>query len=183
MKHLIWTARSQGHRGGGQSLWMREWMREICECGCFFSGGFSNLLLRRHLPKEVVLNVAFCSTLKIRWIFGVVDVLHCTRQLKCGLFSKRKNAHKNLRACNPKLLVQKRCMLWKKSEKWFETATLEPLEVPVEPRSAAVEHVAAPVEPVLAPVDNCSSPWRLQRPCLSPGGLPFLLAALPRYHI
>ena len=61
-----------------------------------------------------------------------------------------------------------------------ETATLEPLKVPVEPRSAAVEHVAAPVEPVLAPVDKGSSPWRLQRPCLSPGGcLPFLLAALP----
>ena len=36
-------------------------------------------------------------------------------------------------------------------KKWPETATLEPLEVPVEPRSAAVEHVAAPVEPVLAP--------------------------------
>ena len=68
-------------------------------------------------------------------------------------------------------------------KKWLETATLEPLEVPVEPRSAAVEHVAAPVEPVLAPVDKGSSPWRLQRPCLSPGGLPFLLAALPRYHI
>ena len=81
MKHLIWTARSQGHRGGGQSLWMREWMREICECGCFFSGGFSNLLLRRHIPEEVVLNVAFCSSLKIRWIFGVVDVLHRT---ECG---------------------------------------------------------------------------------------------------
>ena len=39
-------------------------------------------------------------------------------------------------------------------KKWLETATLEPLEVPVEPRSAAVEHVAAPVEPVLAPVHN-----------------------------
>ena len=37
-----------------------------------------------------------------------------------------------------------------------ETATLEPLEVPVEPRSAAVEQVA--VEPVLAPVDKGSSP-------------------------
>ena len=43
-------------------------------------------------------------------------------------------------------------------KKWLETATLEPLEVPVEPRSAAVEHVAAPVEPVLAPVDKGSSP-------------------------
>ena len=43
-------------------------------------------------------------------------------------------------------------------KKWPETATLEPLEVPVEPRSAAVEHVAAPVEPVLAPVDEGSSP-------------------------
>ena len=43
----------------------------------------------------------------------------------------------------------------------------------MEPRSAAVEHVAAPVEPVLAPVDKGSSPWRLQRPCLSPGGLAF----------
>ena len=43
-------------------------------------------------------------------------------------------------------------------KKWPETATLEPLEVPVEPRSAAVEHVAAPVEPVLAPVDKGSSP-------------------------
>ena len=53
----------------------------------------------------------------------------------------------------------------------------------MEPRSAAVEHVAAPVEAVLAPVDKGSSPWRLQRPCLSPRGLPFLLAALPRYHI
>ena len=42
--------------------------------------------------------------------------------------------------------------------KGLETATLEPLEVPVEPRSAAVEHVAAPVEPVLAPVDKGSSP-------------------------
>ena len=61
-----------------------------------------------------------------------------------------------------------------------ETATLEPLEVPVEPRSAAVERVAAPVEPVLAPVDKGSN---YQRPCLSPGGLPFLLAALPRFHI
>jgi len=39
-------------------------------------------------------------------------------------------------------------------KKWPETATLEPLEVPVEPRSAAKEHVAAPVEPVLAPVDE-----------------------------
>ena len=35
-----------------------------------------------------------------------------------------------------------------------ETATLEPLKVPVVPRSAAVEHVAAPVEPVVAPVDK-----------------------------
>ena len=43
-------------------------------------------------------------------------------------------------------------------KKWPETATLEPLEVPVEPRSAAMEHVAAPVEPVLAPVDKGSSP-------------------------
>ena len=60
---------------------------------------------------------------------------------------------------------------------------MEPLEVPVEPRSAAVEHVAAPVEPVLAPVDKGSSPERLQRPCLSPEGLPFLLATLPRYQI
>ena len=59
-------------------------------------------------------------------------------------------------------------------KKWPETATLEPLKVPVEPRSAAVEHVAAPVEPVLTPVDKGPSP---------PGGLPFLLAALPRYHI
>ena len=43
--------------------------------------------------------------------------------------------------------------------KWLETATLEPLEVPVKPRAAAVvEHVAAPVEPVLAPVDKGSSP-------------------------
>ena len=53
-----------------------------------------------------------------------------------------------------------------------ETATLEPLEVPVEPRSTAVKHVSAPVlavEPVLAPVDKGSSPERLQRPCLSPG--------------
>ena len=68
-------------------------------------------------------------------------------------------------------------------KKWPEKTTLEPLEVPVEPRSAAVEHVAAPVEPVLAPVDKGSSPSRLQRPRLSPGGFPFLLAALPRYHI
>ena len=30
-------------------------------------------------------------------------------------------------------------------KKWLETATLEPLEVPVEPRTAAEEHVAAPV--------------------------------------
>ena len=37
-------------------------------------------------------------------------------------------------------------------KKWPQTATLEPLEVPVEPRSAVLEHVAAPVEPVLAPV-------------------------------
>ena len=43
-------------------------------------------------------------------------------------------------------------------KKWAETATSEPLEVPVKPRSAAVEHVAAPVEPVLAPVDKGSSP-------------------------
>ena len=43
-------------------------------------------------------------------------------------------------------------------KKWPETATLEALEVPVEPRSAAVEQVAAPVEPVLAPVDKGSSP-------------------------
>ena len=42
-------------------------------------------------------------------------------------------------------------------KKWLETATLqlEPLEVPVEPRS---EHIAAPVEPVLAPMDKGSSP-------------------------
>ena len=53
----------------------------------------------------------------------------------------------------------------------------------MEPISAAVEHVAAPVEPVLASVDKGSIPKRLQGPCLSPGGLPFLLAALPRYHI
>ena len=39
-------------------------------------------------------------------------------------------------------------------KKWPETATLVPLEVPVELRSAAVENVAAPVEPVLAPVDK-----------------------------
>ena len=32
-------------------------------------------------------------------------------------------------------------------KKWLKTATLEPLEVTVEPRSAAVEHVAAPVAP------------------------------------
>ena len=37
-------------------------------------------------------------------------------------------------------------------------AQLEPLEVPVEPRSAVVEHVAAPVEPVLALMDKGSSP-------------------------
>ena len=43
-------------------------------------------------------------------------------------------------------------------KKWLETASLEPLEVPVELRSAAVENVAAPVEPVLAPVDKGSSP-------------------------
>ena len=43
-------------------------------------------------------------------------------------------------------------------KKWSETATLEPLEVPVEPRSAAVKDVAAPVEPVLALVDKGSSP-------------------------
>ena len=55
-------------------------------------------------------------------------------------------------------------------KKWPETATLEPLEVPVEPRSAAVEHVVAPVEPVLAPVDKGSR------------GLVFL-QALTRYHI
>ena len=67
-------------------------------------------------------------------------------------------------------------------KKWLDWSPVEPLEVPVEPRSAAVEHVAAPVEPVIAPVDKGSSPQRLQRPCLSPGGLPFL-AALPRYHI
>ena len=66
--------------------------------------------------------------------------------------------------------------------KWPETATLEPLEVPVEPRSAAVEHVAAPVEHVLSPLDKGSSPWRLQRPCLSPSGSPFLLAALPHIN-
>ena len=39
-----------------------------------------------------------------------------------------------------------------------EKTTLEPLEVPVKPRSAAVGHVAAPVEPVLAPVGKGSSP-------------------------
>ena len=43
-----------------------------------------------------------------------------------------------------------------------ETATLEPLEVPVEPRLAAMEYVAGPVEPVLAPVDKGSSGQRLQ---------------------
>ena len=43
-------------------------------------------------------------------------------------------------------------------KKWRETATLELLEVQLEPRSAAVEHVAAPVQPVLAPVDKGSSP-------------------------
>ena len=41
-------------------------------------------------------------------------------------------------------------------------AQLEPLEVPVEPRSAAVEHAVAPREPVLAPVDKGSSPSRPQ---------------------
>ena len=46
----------------------------------------------------------------------------------------------------------------KNQKKWPETDTLEPLEVPVDPRSAAVEHLAAPVEPVLAPVDKGSSP-------------------------
>ena len=68
-------------------------------------------------------------------------------------------------------------------KEWPETAILEPLEVPVEPRSAAVEHVAAPVKPILASVDKGSSPQRLQRLCLPPGGLPFLVAALPHYHI
>ena len=48
-----------------------------------------------------------------------------------------------------------------------ETATLGPLEVPVEPRAAAVEHVAAPVEPVVAPVDKGSRGLVfLQGPCL-----------------
>ena len=51
-----------------------------------------------------------------------------------------------------------------------ETAALGPLEVPVEPR-------AAPVEPVLAPINKGSSPSE------APGALPFLLAALPCYHI
>ena len=46
-----------------------------------------------------------------------------------------------------------------------ETATLEPLEVPVEPRSAAVEHVAVPVEPVLAAVDKGSSPLEAPGAC------------------
>ena len=44
------------------------------------------------------------------------------------------------------------------------------------------EHIAAPVEPVLAPVAKGSILLRLQRPCLSPGGLPFLLAALPHIN-
>ena len=58
-------------------------------------------------------------------------------------------------------------------KKWPETATLEPLEVPVEPRSAAVEHLAALVEPVLAPVDNGSSPKRLQEALSFSRGLVF----------
>ena len=43
-------------------------------------------------------------------------------------------------------------------KKWLHWSPVEPLEVPVAPRSAAVEHLAAPVEPVLAPVDKGSSP-------------------------
>ena len=61
------------------------------------------------------------------------------------------------------------------------TAALEPLENPVEPRAAAEGQVVAPVQPVVAPVDKAPFLRRLQRPCLSPGALPFLLAALPRY--
>ena len=57
-----------------------------------------------------------------------------------------------------KVLRQKMAYSNNFQKKRLETATLEPLEVPVEPRSAAVEHVAAPVEPVLAPVDKGSSP-------------------------
>ena len=58
-------------------------------------------------------------------------------------------------------------------KKWPETATLEPLEVPVEPRSAAVEHVAAPVEPVLAPVDKGSSPSEAPEALFFSRGLAF----------
>ena len=37
----------------------------------------------------------------------------------------------------------------------------------------------APVDPVVAPVDKGSSPYRLQRPCLSPGPCLF---SMRRYH-
>ena len=58
-------------------------------------------------------------------------------------------------------------------KKWPQTATLEPLEVPVEPRSAVLEHVAAPVEPVLAPVPKAPEALSFSR------GLAFS----PSYHI
>ena len=44
-------------------------------------------------------------------------------------------------------------------------------------------HVAAPVQPVVAPLDKGSIPLEAPEAFLSPGALPFLLAALPRYHI
>ena len=43
-------------------------------------------------------------------------------------------------------------------------------------------HVAAPVQPVVAPLDKGSIPLEAPEAFLSPGALPFLLAALPRYH-
>ena len=70
-----------------------------------------------------------------------------------------------------------------------ETAALKALEVPVETRAAAVEHVVAPVEPAVAPVDKDSRPSEAPEAPEAPEALsfsralPFLLAALPRYHI
>ena len=64
-----------------------------------------------------------------------------------------------------------------------ETAALKALEVPVETTAAAVEHVVDPVEPAVAPVDKDSRPSEAPEALSFSRALPFLLAALPRYHI
>ena len=66
---------------------------------------------------------------------------------------------------------------------WFyilhKMGPVEPLEVPVETRAAAVENVASPVDPV----DKSPNPSEAPEALSFSRFLPFLLVAVPRYHI